>query len=1251
MRRFYSLALLFVVAMFCSTAYGYTGKEDITSSKLTNADFSADTPVAYLVRTYAKDMTDEGAGAGGAELYGMQAVTGWTASNPTDNIKHTTDGDPRDAKAGGVFEIFTSEGEVEELEESRGLGGEFYCIGEQGGGALGVVGVWGSAPTYSQELTLPAGYYILVFNLYNSGAGSTLSSNLIGFDAGDVKFMSTKTSYPIREWVSDTILVSLDKETTGNLTLGFGHSGGSGNAPHLFFDNVKIFTVEEAEVLAEEIAEAKAVLLNLINIGKMYEVDTTESERVYNNPSATLDEVNAAIENQKAINATGITDLSPYFIINSHFDLDDPVSGGICTYDYDMSKNGVDFFGSQPLTGWDALNVSDNTLGASNRKENGRASGVYAIGSGAWIGGTGYVVPNVMSDGSSEGKVLGFVTCWSQTVQYKQAVTLPAGEYTLSLSYYNTGGTSAIAKNLIGFVTDGGTEYLSDNLTFPVGEWTSDEIKFTLDEETSGYFTLGYIATNSGSGAMPHFFTDGISLIYAGNVDAATLALNSAIRTAKLLQSENFYTQLKTALDNMIPICEAVAEEGDTKEKKECYEDLTALISEIKANIAAYAQLDEFYNEGGALFTAIMKYDEERYPALATNLGTISDGAMSALMDYNWDTETINKTISSLPQVIKEGVQAAWDAAVAAGTVYEDEGIDISVLFEGIGENGNFNGWTTTKGSIGVQFNVAEVYENTPFVASRTLEALPKGKYTVATHGFYRIASNDINYDDYHTTDVFSYVFAGATKNLLSNVATVTFDNADAFAGLAETSSGSGIYVINNREGASQIFDDATYAPKFEASSAATLTGEKENLTFGIRADEMQSMSWTTWYQFSIFYNGVKGSDLYTELTDQIMALSEKVVDFEVYLEENQETITNPMSDDADEAATTAGDLIDNADEVANTYDEATETFDGYTTDEVVLCIDKVKAGIALIDSVTTVVASNIAAVDSCVAARNTLDETLNDPSLTPSDEAIAEAEQLLDEDATDDAIANMTTDEVRAITVRIAEATGALKIPDDMKNASDANPYDASDLIVNNSFEGDGSGSTDGWTYNTKATGDTGARDLSNATYAYTSAYGEEVGSYTFNTWSGGTVDGGFYVAQTVTAVPAGTYELKALIAADLESEISLTVNGDGKTYYLTTPKEEATEAHITFALEEKGDLDIRVSSPSWFKADYFRLTYFGTGSSHQPDVTEVDEIEVSDSEITAIFNAAGAQIPALQPGLNFVQYGSGKVVKLFKK
>ena len=489
MRKFYSLALLFVASVFCSMAYGYTGKEDITSSKLTNPDFSAMTPVARTVRTYAKDLDDNGAGSDGTGLYGMQPVEGWIASNLSDNIKHTTDGDPRDAQAAGIFPVYDPL-EIDEIENPIGLGGAFYALGEKDKTALGIVAVWGASPVYSQDVTLPAGYYIIVTTLYNyKGTGAL--TNKIGFASESKNFYSEATGYPEGEWVKDTVLVSLNAETAGKISLGFSQAGGSGAAPHIFIDNVKIYTVDEAEVIAEEIAKAKATLLDLINIGKVYNVDTSASEAVYNNPSATLAQVEAAIEAQTKINESGVTDLSSYFIVNSHFDEDDPVEGGICTYDYDCSKNNIPLtnYSMLPLTGWER-----------SKTDNGAASGVYAIGSKAFLGGVDYKVPDVMSDGSSEGKVLGFVTCWSMSMQYTQAVTLPAGDYTLTMSYYNTGGTTAIVKNLIGFMSDEGTEYLSDNLTFPVGQWTKDEIKFTLDEETSGYFSLGYQSAGVGSG-------------------------------------------------------------------------------------------------------------------------------------------------------------------------------------------------------------------------------------------------------------------------------------------------------------------------------------------------------------------------------------------------------------------------------------------------------------------------------------------------------------------------------------------------------------------------------------------------------------------------------------------------------------------------------------------------------------------------------------------------------------------------------
>ena len=159
------------------------------------------------------------------------------------------------------------------------------------------------------------------------------------------------------------------------------------------------------------------------------------------------------------------TDLSEFFITNPHFTMDEPVEGGICTYDYDCEENGIATtnYSLLPVQGW-----------TRSKTDNGAAGGVYEIGSGAWLGGAAYIVPDVMSDGSTEGKVLGIVTCWGMSAQYTQNVTLPAGTYTLSVSYYNTGGETDIVKNLIGFICDDGTDSLVKPLCSP---WENGAVK------------------------------------------------------------------------------------------------------------------------------------------------------------------------------------------------------------------------------------------------------------------------------------------------------------------------------------------------------------------------------------------------------------------------------------------------------------------------------------------------------------------------------------------------------------------------------------------------------------------------------------------------------------------------------------------------------------------------------------------------------------------------------------------------------
>ncbi|MBQ0023690.1 MAG: hypothetical protein KBT29_10695, partial [Prevotellaceae bacterium] len=357
-----------------------------------------------------------------------------------------------------------------------------------------------------------------------------------------------------------------------------------------------------------------------IEDGKQLGADTKAAEAVYANENATLAEVLAAIENQKKINENSIVDLSEFFLTNPHFNLDAVIEDGICTYEYDMSKNNVTHFGMQPITGWESKDVSDNVWSGSTTDTNplnGRACGVFAIGSTAFMGGADFQAPMVMSDGSSEGRVLGFLTCWSKTTQYTQSVTIPAGKYTLTISYYNQAGTDNVAKNLMGFIADDGTEYLSDVTSFKIGSWEQMKIMFTLDEATSGKFTVGYQAAHAGSAKMPHFYIDGISLNYVGELDfdPSLMALQAAVSSASKVLDENFYEDYKEDLRNAIEAgANLVSSQSSDKDaNKAAADEINQALAVANENIAAYAKLQSF-NEN-ELDAALAKYEDDKLMA------------------------------------------------------------------------------------------------------------------------------------------------------------------------------------------------------------------------------------------------------------------------------------------------------------------------------------------------------------------------------------------------------------------------------------------------------------------------------------------------------------------------------------------------------------------------------------------------------------------------------------------------------------
>ena len=930
-----------VAGMFVLAVNAQNTPSIIKKVELQNADFSQGDPVTTTIRTYDYDMPDNGAGSDGEGLFGMQPIEGWTANYPSDNIKvMNTSSDPAredgaNAKAAGIFAYLTGGNE----DSNAGLGGDYLppydsdspdCTSDN---VLGMVAVWGSDIKYTQEVSLPAGDYMLIVKVFNGAGTGTLTKNNMGFATADKSYVSSKTTYPASTWTNDTIFFQLAAATTGNVQLGYAFNSGSGSAPHLFIDAVELYQIDPSYLIQVEIDKAKEKLLAAIEEGEMYGADTAPALAVYNNPNATLAEVEAATEAQKERNQGSLTDLSEYFIQNPKFSEGDPVTDGICTYWRDMATNNVSYYSSQPIPGWTATYPADYTITSDpgDNNPNGRASGIFALGGDAWLGGSSYKAPSEMSDGSTEGNLLGVVTCWSKTVQYKQDVTLPAGQYTITMSYFNTGGADAVNKNLIGFVESDGTEHLGETKQFPVGSWKTDVVKFTLEQETTGYFSLGYIATNTGSGKMPHLFVDGFSLIYVGTgINASLMGLTSQVNGGKKLLEEQFNVDLKSQFTSVLNDGQALvdAKSEDTDANKAATNAIKNMLADVNASIQAYKDLNAFRTD--ELIPATDKYTADSYAALSAQLSTMLDEVTTALTASNWTTAQINDTIASLPTIIKEGVQKAWDAAIASGEKLEKD-LDITPLFKlnytysttvQQGSNVPDKEWSYGDASnFKTQYGTAEVWNQSPFAVSQTLTGLPAGKYTITTKAFFRNAANAANYENYDDGNTpEASVFAGFSKTGLTNVAVLAKESDEAIDGWATLEEGGTTYVPNSQKAAYDIFNDKDYTALVQKSVSSVVSGKGE-LTFGVTADVMESNCWVVWYGFELAYNAMEANDM-ADALEGMREQADEILDGN----ENVEKVTAAV--DYLNGAKDAHDAVDKTDlaamsEVMSLYEEA----------------------------------------------------------------------------------------------------------------------------------------------------------------------------------------------------------------------------------------------------------------------------------------------------------------------------------------
>ena len=1257
-RYFCSLLLgLMTLGAFAQTEY--TVLEDLTS-KIQNANFSEGTPVDATIRTYDYDIPDQkGAGNGGKGYYGQQQVPGWIAATPSDNTYMPNPGhtDGTNARAAGLFAY--NEGDTE-----IGLGGNYFApMKEDGlqGNALGLVAVWSAEMQYSQEgITLPEGGYMLIFKMFNASGAGTLAKNLFGFKSSTASYMSSKTTYQtVNEWFEDTVFVRLKEEAKLTLTIGLAVGNyGSGSAPHLFVDNVRLLKIDPQPLDQAEIDARKEDLLKAIEDGEDLGADTSEAQAVYDNPKATMADVEAAITAQLALNEAKKVDLSDFFISNAHFLSDTPIpdDNGITTYDYDMpdpkGNNGraVDYFGMQPVSGWVASHPTDNELVGSGRGDapiNAHASGVFAIGSNSFLGGKGYLPPTIMSDGSSEGNVLGFVGVWSRASQYTQDVTIPAGKYTLTISYYNAGGKGTIAKNLMGFIEEDGTEHLSDLTSFEVGKWGQMVISFDLDDETNGKFSMGYTAANKGSADMPHFFIDGISLVYKGElvIDPSLFALQAVVNQANNLLSNapDFYEKLKTDFEGEISKGEGlVSSHSDDKEANiAATERIQTLMTQVRENIQAYADLQTFYD--GALFKASKKYTTGE---LGTKISTLSSNVDKALSDLNWSTEDIRTAIASLPVIIKEGIQALWDAAVASGEKLASD-LDITPLFEQMAYSYSEtqqvpveNEWKDTGGNgdtrFMTQYSTGQVWNRSPFTVSRTLSEMPAGRYTITTKAFYRTAANDANWAnyDFENPNNLAFVFAGNARTPLTNVAELA--SSEQADGWVEVVPGDSHFVPNGQQAAYNIFEDAAY-DELLSKSATTALVDGGDLTFGVTAEQMEDNCWTVWYSFSISYNAVDAKDASKEL----MSLVETVQDYINAADEyGSFLLVTKAKNDLDDA-------IDAAD--AAEIPETAEIKEG-DLEKVKKAMTNLLAAWDYAKKADALIAEFNKACEDYAGIRDTYKDLHDD--FLPIDVRFNELVNM-----PENVSSYKDNDEIQGYIDELPVALVNYAMSQDLSGAAEDAPVEITLAILNYDFE---AGNTNHWTIT--GSGDDG-KIGQNQGYQDNNTYSNEAEGITvsqfieaWRDWKTNAILHDGDITQTLLApLPEGYYMLEAdgwstnqagVPEGGIQGAYLYAGNGTevwktpmGITETVGTPYTFAVKFYSDGTSDTNIGLLVENTNANWIAADNFRLFYIGEIA---PDAVEGVK-DAAQGRIQSIYSVSGARQSKLVRGLNIVKTTDG--------
>ena len=670
---------------------------------------------------------------------------------------------------------------------------------------------------------------------------------------------------------------------------------------------------------------------------------------------------------------------------------------------------------------------------------------------------------------------------------------------------------------------------------------------------------------------------DDFSLMYFGNSDEAYAMWRDAV-VAEAQDFESMFDGVEYYYKPAI------------QEFKNYLDETKAAISkeDIKAHIKGIPALEEAALASITAYEKFLAKSEEWIENINNNPDVASDE-----WDNYCDFVQSNGTSEGYPELTPEEVLEACsltadeiDAYIETVDAFFHEAIakslkpgdDCTNMLVNASFADGFNGWTRGSGMTGDTYkstdgatNVVECYGDNHGVLDiyQIVTNVPDGVYSLTCQAFVRPGGNG-SYTGDEATNVFLYMndYKTEVMNIVKD-ALPADENAvnkeNCYIDDGQHAIGAwpldyevpdAGYVPNSLQGASYAFKAGRYTQ--EAYGFV----EGGTMKIGLTSNGVRP-HWCLWANFKLTYLGKDAISI---------MLEKKIEDLNDFLEEKSGDMTEAAVAVAEEVKTAAEGALDEGD-----------------ADEMKVHMENINQAIADAEA-------NVKALATFNETYDTYMSIAEDEELfgNASESSKAAYEALIEE--LPEETADLTTEDLNSYTEQMEIAAANLRLPE-YEGASASNPIDFTQIIVNPSFE---TGDLTGWTAYQGS--DTGAKDNSNATYTVNNADRD----YVFNTWSGSAPADGFWVAQSFKGtLPKGKYELTALLAADQNSVLTLSVNDISVDFTMINDKGMGQDGTVAFEIKEPMGIEIKVASKTWFKTDNFRLQYFGAANISVEDIT----------------------------------------------